>query len=181
MVVPDNLRSGVHKACRYDPELNPSYQQLAEHYQVVILPARPYKPKDKAKADVGVQIVERWILARLRRHRFFTLAALNQCIRSLLEELNSRPFQRLPGTRKAAFGALDMPALSVAFEDVLVEELQPVAIDFDRGPGVGADQRLEVVFELLLRECQSGRQSTRLPGVRPGRRHRWWRAFSLGA
>ncbi|MBP4061484.1 MULTISPECIES: DDE-type integrase/transposase/recombinase, partial [unclassified Aeromonas] len=64
LLIPDNLKSGVSKACRYDPELNPSYQQLAEHYQVAVMPARPYKPKDKAKAEVGVQIVERWILAR---------------------------------------------------------------------------------------------------------------------
>ena len=111
MVVPDNLRSGVSKACRYDPELNPSYQQLAEHYQVAILPARPYKPKDKSKAEVGVQIVERWILARLRHHTFFTLAEANQCIRSLLGELNSRPFRRLPGNRLTAFETLDQPAL----------------------------------------------------------------------
>ena len=111
MVVPDNLRSGVSKACRYDPELNPSYQQLAEHYQVAILPARPYKPKDKSKAEVGVQIVENWILARLRHHTFFTLAEANQCIRSLLEELNSRPFRRLPGNRQTAFETLDQPAL----------------------------------------------------------------------
>lgn len=61
LLIPDNLKSGVSKACRYDPELNPSYQQLAEHYQVAVMPARPYKPKDKAKAEVGVQIVERWI------------------------------------------------------------------------------------------------------------------------
>ena len=111
MVVPDNLRSGVSKACRYDPELNPSYQQLAEHYQVAILPARPYKPKDKSKAEVGVQIVENWILARLRHHTFFTLAEANQRIRSLLEELNSRPFRRLPGNRQTAFETLDQPAL----------------------------------------------------------------------
>jgi|TARA_R100000049_G_C1953862_1_gene104605 hypothetical protein len=84
---------------------------LAEHYQVAILPARPYKPKDKSKAEVGVQIVERWILARLRHHTFFTLAEANQCIRSLLEELNSRPFRRLPGNRQTAFETLDQPAL----------------------------------------------------------------------
>lgn len=89
MVIPDNLRSAVSKACRYDPELNPSYQQLAEHYQVTVIPARPYKPKDKSKAEVAVQIVERWILARLRHHTFFSLAELNQCIRVLLEELNT--------------------------------------------------------------------------------------------
>jgi transposase len=111
MVVPDNLKSGVSRACRYDPELNPSYQQLAAHYQVAVLPARPYKPKDKAKAEVGVQIVERWILARLRHHSFFTLAEANHCIRALLEELNSKPFKQLPGNRKQAFETLDKPAL----------------------------------------------------------------------
>jgi len=111
LVIPDNLKSGVSKACRYDPDLNPSYQQLAEHYQVAVVPARPYKPKDKAKAEVGVQLVERWILARLRHHRFFSLAELNQCIRALLEELNAKPFKQLPGNRRTAFEQLDKPAL----------------------------------------------------------------------
>ena len=111
MVVPDNLRSGVSRACRYDPDLNPSYQQLAAHYQVAVLPARPYKPKDKAKAEVGVQVVERWILARLRHHSFFSLAEANRCIRTLLDELNSRPFKQLPGNRQQAFDSLDKPAL----------------------------------------------------------------------
>ncbi|MCP4995728.1 MAG: IS21 family transposase, partial [Gammaproteobacteria bacterium] len=111
MIIPDNLRSGVNKACRYDPDLNASYQQLAEHYQVAVVPARPYKPKDKAKAEVGVQIVERWILARLRRHSFFSLAELNQCIRALLGELNQKPFKQLPGNRLQAFKQLDQPVL----------------------------------------------------------------------
>lgn len=111
LIIPDNLKSGVHKACRYDPDLNPSYQQLAEHYQVAVMPARPYKPKDKSKAEVGVQIVERWILARLRHHTFFSLVELNQCIRALLEELNAKPFKQLPGNRRQAFEQLDRPAL----------------------------------------------------------------------
>lgn len=111
MVIPDNLRSGVSKACRYDPQLNPSYQQLAEHYQLAVLPARPYKPKDKAKAEVGVLIVERWILARLRRHSFFRLSEVNQCIQSLLNELNHKPFKQLSGNRQQAFELLDKPAL----------------------------------------------------------------------
>ncbi len=111
IVVPDNLRSGVSKACRYDPDLNPSYQQWAEWYQVAVVPARPYKPKDKSKAEVGVQIVERWILARLRHHSFFSLAEVNQCIRALLEELNQKPFKQLPGNRRQAFERLDKPAL----------------------------------------------------------------------
>lgn len=111
IVVPDNLRSGVSRACRYDPDLNPSYQQLADHYGLAVVPARPYKPKDKAKAELGVQLVERWILARLRHHSVFSLAELNQCIRTLLEELNQKPFKQLPGNRRQAFEQLDQPAL----------------------------------------------------------------------
>ncbi len=112
LVVPDNLKSAVRKTHRYEPDINPSYQQLAAHYQCAIVPARPYKPKDKAKAEVAVQIVERWIMARLRHQTFFTLASLNQAIRFLLEDLNQRPFKKLPGTRLSQFMQLDKPALS---------------------------------------------------------------------
>lgn len=112
LLVPDNLKSGVSKACRYEPELNPAYQQLAAHYGVAVLPARPYKPKDKAKAEVGVQLVERWILAKLRHHTFFSLAELNQCIRALLTELNEKPFAQSPGNRRQWFDQLDRPALT---------------------------------------------------------------------
>ena len=109
--VPDNLKSAVDKACRYEPELNRSYEELAVHYGIAILPARPYKPKDKAKAEVAVQIVERWILAVLRKQTFFSLAALNAAISSLLVQLNSKPFKKLPGSRLTAFQTLDQPAL----------------------------------------------------------------------
>ncbi|MEX2489702.1 MAG: IS21 family transposase [Pseudomonadales bacterium] len=111
LVVPDNLKSAVRKTHRYKPEITTSYQQLSAHYQTAIVPARPYKPKDKAKAEVAVQIVERWIMARLRHQTFFTLAALNQAIAGLLEELNHRPFKKLPGTRHSQFLQLDKPAL----------------------------------------------------------------------
>jgi transposase len=111
LVVPDNLKSAVRKTHRYEPDINPSYQQLASHYQCAIVPARPYKPKDKAKAEVAVQIVERWIMARLRHQSFFTLASLNQAIRVLLDDLNQRPFKKLPGTRLSQFEQLDKPAL----------------------------------------------------------------------
>ena len=111
LVVPDNLKSAVRKTHRYEPDINPSYQQLASHYQCVIVPARPYKPKDKAKAEVAVQIVERWIIAKLRHQTFFTLASLNQAIRLLLDDLNQRPFKKLPGTRLSQFEQLDKPAL----------------------------------------------------------------------
>lgn len=109
--VPDNLRAGVSHACRYTPEPNATYADLAAHYGAAILPARPYKPKDKAKVEVGVQLVERWILARLRHHTFHSLAALNGAIRELLEALNHRPFQKQPHSRHELFERLDRPAL----------------------------------------------------------------------
>lgn len=112
LVVPDNLKSGVRKACRYDPDIHPGYQQLSAHYGVAIMPARPRKPKDKAKAEVGVQIIERWILARLRHHTFFSLAELNQCIAALLTEVNNKPFKQLEGTRQQWFESLDKPVLA---------------------------------------------------------------------
>jgi transposase len=111
LVVPDNLKSAVRKPHRQNPEINPAYQQMASYYHTAILPARPYKPKDKAKAEVAVQIVQRWILARLRHQTFFTLAALNLAIRDLLEDLNNRPFKKRPGNRRDWFEKLDRPAL----------------------------------------------------------------------
>jgi transposase len=109
--VPDNVRAGVTRANRYEPELNRTYQEMAAYYGAVVIPARPSKARDKAKVEVGVQIVERWILARLRKRTFFALAELNAAIRALLEELNRRPFRKLPGTRRSLFEALDRPAL----------------------------------------------------------------------
>lgn len=111
MVVPDNLRSGVSKAHRYEPDINPTYQEMASHYGVAIVPARVRRPKDKAKAEIGVQVVERWILAALRHRTFFSLAELNAAIHQLLVSLNERPFKKLPGTRALLFAQLDRPAL----------------------------------------------------------------------
>ena len=84
LLVPDNPRTGVSRACRYDPDLNPTYQEMAMHYGVGVVPARPYRPRDKAKVEVGVQIVERWIVAALRHRQFFRLEDLNHAIRELL-------------------------------------------------------------------------------------------------
>jgi transposase len=101
----------VSRACRYEPDLNRTYQEMAMHYGVAVLPARPYKPRDKAKVENGVQVVERWIVAALRHRRFFSLAALNQAIRELLQKLNQRPFRKRPGCRARLFQELDRPAL----------------------------------------------------------------------
>jgi transposase len=109
--VPDNLKSGVDRPHRYDPDLNRAYAEFAEHYGVAILPARVRKPRDKAKVETGVQIVERWILAALRDRRFFSLADLNSAIRELLTQLNEQAFQKLDGSRRSRFMELDQPAL----------------------------------------------------------------------
>src|SRR5713226_2431587 len=111
LVVPDNLLSAVSKACRSEPLLNTSYNQMLAHYGTAALPARPYKPRDKAKVEVAVQVVERWILARLRQQTFFSLPELNRAIQYLLTALNQRPFKKLPGCRRSQFEALDQPAL----------------------------------------------------------------------
>jgi transposase len=113
LVIPDNLKSAVTKPCRYEPDLNPTYQQLATHYDTVIVPTRPYKPKDKAKAEVGVQIVERWIMARLRNEIFFSLHQLNLTIQALLIDLNQRQMKKHPGSRLSQFDAIDKPALNL--------------------------------------------------------------------
>ncbi|MDQ3253595.1 MAG: IS21 family transposase [Acidobacteriota bacterium] len=112
LLIPDNLKAAVTKACRYEPTINQTYADLAAHYGCAVLPTRPYKPKDKAKVEVGVQVVERWIIARLRHETFCSLLSLNIAIRRLLESLNTRPFKRLPGTRHSQFELLDSPALA---------------------------------------------------------------------
>lgn len=111
LVVPDNLKSGVTRACRYEPLLNTSYFEMLAHYGTAALPARPYKARDKAKVESGVLVVERWVLARLRKLTFFSLFELNLAIRRLLDELNLRPFKKLPGCRRSQFETLDRPAL----------------------------------------------------------------------
>jgi transposase len=111
LIIPDNLKSGVTRADRYEPILNRSYQEMLAHYSTAALPARPQKPRDKAKVEFGVQLVQRWILARLRNRTFFSLADLNHSIREPLTLLNQKPFRKLPGSRRSQYEALDRPAL----------------------------------------------------------------------
>ena len=111
IVVPDNLKAAVTHAHRYEPEINRTYAALARHDGFAIIPARAAKPRDKAKVEVGVQIVERWMLAHLRHHTFFSLAEVNTALSPLLLTLNARPFKKLPGSRHHLFETLDRPAL----------------------------------------------------------------------
>ncbi len=110
-IVSDNLKSGITKACFYEPTVNRTYADMAAHYGTAIIPARPYKPRDKAKVEVGVQVVQRWILARLRNRRFFSLAELNGAIRELVADINDRRMRGWDTTRRALFEQFDRPAL----------------------------------------------------------------------
>jgi transposase len=109
--VPDQLKSAVTKPCRYEPALNRSYQELAAHYGAVVVPARPGKAKDKAKVEGAVLLAQRWIVARLRHRTFFEHGELNVAVRQLLDELNSRPMQKLGISRRQMWERLDRPAL----------------------------------------------------------------------
>lgn len=111
VLVPDQLRSAVSGPDRYDPDINGTLLDLASHYDTAVIPARPRKPRDKAKVEVGVLIAQRWIIARLRHQRFFSLGELNVAISELVGELNDRPFKKLPGSRHTAFLSIDKPAL----------------------------------------------------------------------
>jgi transposase len=109
--VPDNLKSGITTPCPYEPEANRTYADLAEHYGAVVIPARPGHPRDKPKVEVGVQVVQRWILAALRNRTFFSLTELNEAIRDKVRQINDRLMKKLGASRRELFERLDKPAL----------------------------------------------------------------------
>jgi transposase len=167
LVVPDNLKSAVTQACRYEPILNRTYEEMLRHYNTTALPARPAKPKDKSKAEVGVQVVTRWILARLRKTTFFNLFELQLEVRRLCGELNERPFKRLPGSRRSRFEELDRPSLQPlpATDYEFSEWLRKrVGIDyhieierhFYSVPSVFAKREVEVRLTASAVECFAG-------------------------
>ena len=111
LVIPDNLKSGVTKPDRYEPSINQTYEEMGHHYGTFIVPARAAKPKDKAKVEEAVQVVQREIIAPLRNHTFFDLPQLNVAIRKQLEIVNNRPFQKRSGSRQSCYEEIDKPAL----------------------------------------------------------------------
>lgn len=132
VVVPDQLKSGVTRSCRYEPEIQRTYEEWSHHYGTVIIPARPARPRDKAKAEVAVQIVERWVLARLRKQSFFSLVALNARIRELLEDLNARPMRHYGQSRRERFESIDGPALkALPGERFVYAEWKTVGVNID--------------------------------------------------
>ena len=111
IIVPDNLKSGVSKPCYYEPDINPTYYRFASHYNTVIIPARIFKPKDKAKVESAVLIAERWIIAALRNHTFFSIEELNRAVAEKLQELNNRKFQKMNASRRSLYDTIDRPVL----------------------------------------------------------------------
>jgi transposase len=125
-------RTGVTRACRYEPDLNRTYLEMAQHYGIAVLPARPRKPRDKAKVENAVGIVERWILAALRHRKFFAVADLNEAMEELLHRLNQRPFRKREGTRASLFESIDRPALqSVPAQPYWLAEWKTVRANID--------------------------------------------------
>lgn len=131
-IVPDQLKSAVITACRYDPGVQRSTAELARHYETTILPARPKSPRDKAKVEVGVQVAERWLLARIRNETFSSLGALNARLTELVRGLNDRTMRTYKASRRELFERLDRPALSplpaTSFE---VSAWKKVALNID--------------------------------------------------
>jgi transposase len=137
IIVPDNLRTGITHPCRYEPDLNPTYQDMALHYQTTVIPARVKKPKDKAKVESAVLIAERWIVAALRNHTFFSIGELNRAIREKLEEFNTRPLQKLKVSRRHLFETIDTPAMKP------LPERRYEYADWER-PKVNIDYHVEI-------------------------------------
>jgi transposase len=151
MVVSDNLRSGISKACFYEPAVNRSYAEMAAHYNTAIVPARPYKPRDKAKVEVAVQIATRFIIAKLRNRRFFSLPALNAAIAELLTQINNRGSRHLGASRRTLFEELERAALKpLPAEPYVFAEWKECRVGLDYH--VEIDKHYYSVPHQLLRE-----------------------------
>ena len=154
LLVPDNLKSAIKQACRYEPEATSTYADMARHYATAILPARPFRPRDKAPVEAGVLLAQRWIVARLRNRQFFSLAELNAAISPLLVDLNHRPFKKLEGCRASAFASIDRPAMM---------PLPPQRYEFAewKTATVNIDYHVERRRPLLQRAAPSGAPQAR--------------------
>jgi transposase len=150
-LVSDNLRSGITKACFYEPAVNRTYAEMAAHYGTAVLPARPRKPRDKAKVEVGVQVATRWIIAKLRHQRFFSLADINVAIRDLVTQLNDRVTRHLGRSRRALFDDIERPVLkALPVEPYIYAEWKQCKVSFDYH--IEVERHYYSVPHTLLRE-----------------------------
>jgi len=170
ILVPDNLKSGVKRPCRYEAEINATYEDLLTHYGAVAIPARIRKPKDKSRAENGVLLVQRWILARLRNRTFLSLEDLNIEIRFLLVRLNDRPFRKLPGSRRSMYESLDKPALRpLPLESYVFAEWMRVRINVDYHVAVDSHY-YSVPYQLFGKELDVRMTTTTIECFYQGRR-----------
>ena len=160
MTVSDNLKSGITKACFYDPEVNRSYAEMAAHYGTAIVPARPYKPRDKAKVEVAVLLATRWIIAKLRNRRFFSIAELNDAIRDCVTTLNERVTRHLGASRRMLFEDIERPMLKpLPAESYVYAEWKQCRVGVDYH--VEIDKHFYSVPHTLLRETMWARITAR--------------------
>ena len=151
MVVSDNLRSGITKACFYEPQVNRTYAEMAAHYGTAIIPARPYRARDKAKVEVAVQIATQFIIAKLRNRQFFALSALNGAVAELVEQINTRVSRHLGASRRALFEELERSALKpLPAEPYVFAEWKQCRVELDYH--VEIDKHYYSVPHQLLRE-----------------------------
>lgn len=170
ITVPDNWKTGIKDACYYDPELNPTYADWAAHYGTVVIPARVRKPRDKAKVEAGVLIVERWILAALRHHTFFSLSELNAAIRELLVRLNNRRFRKLDTTRAKLFETLEKPMLKpLPPEPFRFVRYKNVRVNMDYHVDIDGHY-YSVPYQYVREELEARILETSIEIVRKGRR-----------
>ncbi|MFH1893822.1 MAG: IS21 family transposase, partial [Candidatus Zixiibacteriota bacterium] len=166
ITIPDNPKTGVLRPCWYDPDLNPTYREMARHYQTAIIPARPRKPKDKAKVENAVLVAQRWILAALRNHTFFSIEQATEAVWAKLEELNGRKFQKLDCSRRELWETVDRPALRAlpATRYAFAEWCSPkVNIDYHVEPD---KHYYSVPYTFMHKEVEA-RLATRIMESRP--------------
>ena len=170
VTIPDNWKTGVQDPCYYEPDLNPTYRDWADHYGTVVIPARVRKPRDKAKAEAGVLIVERWILAALRHRSFFSLADLNAAIHELLIRLNNRKFKKLDTTRLKLFESLEKPALNpLPPEPFSFAEWKTVRVNIDYHVEI-YKHYYSVPYQYVHEEVEARISETTIEIIRKGRR-----------
>jgi transposase len=164
MVVSDNLRSGITKACFYEPQVNRTYSEMAAHYGTAIIPARPYRARDKAKVEVAVQIATRFIIAKLRNRHFFALSALNGAVAELVEQINNRVSRHLGASRRALFEELERSALKqLPAEPYVFAEWKQCRVGLDYH--VEIEKHYYSVPHQLLREKVWARITARASGL----------------
>lgn len=170
VVVPDNLKSGVHDPCFYEPEINPTYADMAEHYDCAVLPARPRRPRDKAKVEAGVLIAKRWILAVLRHHTFYSLAELNAATGECLERLNTRPLRLMRKSRRELFESIDYPhALPLPQRPYEYAEWRKARVNIDYHIELGGHY-YSMPFQLLREKLDVRLTATTVEAFRKGER-----------